>query len=249
MRPRKSTLAATTLFLAASSFMAADAGTVVPQAAEVHRPLPVRPIVLAGDDEENFDIDLIVGLSGKCPILTIAGQPLGCRAVKYFHGQGGRAYFTIAIDDPTDGAHIVSFSGDKARRDGDRYELSVDQMLLNSKDRPKVNGLRAPLVEPSNGTCKQVGDIERKQITSIACLATDQNGRKYELQFQADDGPVTVQRISQAPLQSIKRRERLKALTACRRKARDAQILRRDSTTYLIQCMEESGQPPTPDDQ
>ena len=141
--------------------------------------------VAAADD--NFDIDMIVTFSGKCATFRAAGQSLPCRAMKYFHGQGGRAYFTIAIDDPTDKGHILSFSGEKARREkNDLYELTIDQMLLNSKDRPQINAVRVPLVKPANGICRQFGDIEKKLITAVSCRATDKDGLKYELEFEAD---------------------------------------------------------------
>src|SRR5437879_2555253 len=83
---------------------------------------------------------------------------------------------------PTDTSHVVSFSGDNARRDQDNlYELSIDRMLLNSKDRPKVDGLPVPFVELSAGTCKQLGNIAVGVVSSISCAAMDKNGKKYEL--------------------------------------------------------------------
>ena len=143
---------------------------------------------------------MIVTFSGKCATFRVAGQNLPCRAVKYFHGQGGRAYFTIAIDDPTDKGHILSFSGEKARREkNDFYELTIDQMLLNSKERPRVNAVRVPLVKQANGICRQFGDIEKKRITAVSCVATDKDGLKYELQFEADGEPALVQTIVREP--------------------------------------------------
>jgi hypothetical protein len=210
---------------------------------------PGAAVGAADDKQQDYDIDMIVTMSGRCTRLTIAGRDLACRAVKYFHSRAGRAYFTIAIDDPADSSHIVSFSGENARREGDRlYELAIDQMLLNSKERPKVEGLRVPLVEPSSGACKQFGTLVTGKITGISCTAIDNGGRRYELQFDSDDRPVMVQRISQAPLPSEKRRNRLKALFECRRKAADANVLPRDSASYVIQCLEEIGVSPAPDD-
>jgi hypothetical protein len=188
-------------------------------------------------------------MSGRCSRLNIAGRDLPCRAMKYFHSRAGRAYFTVAIDDPADNGHIVSFSGENARREGERlYELAIDQMLLNSKERPKVEGLRVPLVEPSSGACKQFGTLATGKITAISCTATDRSGKKYELQFDSDDKPVMMQRISQGPLLPEKRRSRLKALFECRRKAVEANVLPRDSASYVIQCLEESGVSPAADD-
>src|SRR3954451_14136017 len=63
---------------------------------------PARPVVPVAADEQTYDIDLVVGLSGRCTPSRAAGQNLPCRAVKYFHGESGRAYFTIAVDDPAD---------------------------------------------------------------------------------------------------------------------------------------------------
>lgn len=211
---------------------------------------PARPVVSIANDKENYDIDLIVGLSGKCTTFRVAGQNLPCRAVKYFHGESGRAYFTIAIDDPADKGRIVSFSGDKARRDrNDFYELTIDQVLLNSRERPLVGGVRVPRVEPSSGMCKQTGDIESKQIKSVSCVATDKAGLTYELQFQADGQPATVQKITREPLESVRRRARLRALKACRTKAAEAQILPRDATAYIIQCLQQGGVSPVSDHQ
>jgi hypothetical protein len=224
------------------------AGPLAPPALD--RPAPTQPVLPIAADNENYDIDLIVAFSGKCTVFRVAGRSLPCRAVKYFHGESGRAYFTIAVDDPADKGRIVSFSGDKARREGnDFYELTIDQVLLNSRERPLVGGVRVPRVEPSNGTCKQTGDIDSKQIKSISCVATDSNGRTYELEFQADGQPATVQKITREPLESVRRRARLRALKACRIKAADAQIMPRDKAAYIIQCLEQGGFSPVSDDQ
>jgi hypothetical protein len=207
-------------------------------------------IAVAEDRQQDYDIDLIVTMSGRCSALKIAGRDLACRAVKYFHSRSGRGYFTIAIDDASDNGHIISFSGEDARREGDSlFELKLDQMLLNSRDRPMVQGLRVPLVEPSAGICRQIGILATGKISKISCAATDRNGRNYELQFDSDGRPVTFQRISQGPLLAEQRRARLKSLFECRRKAVDANILPRDSASYIIQCLEEGSPRPAADDQ
>lgn len=214
---------------------------------------PATPVIpVAGQSKQpEIDIDLIVKMSGRCSTLRIAGRDLACRAVRYFHGEGGRAYFTIAVDDPNDNAHVISFSGENSRREGDSlYELTIDQMMLNSSDRPKVEGLRVPLVEVSTGTCRQFGNITTNLISSVSCVATDDNGKKYELQFESDGAPAIVQRISQFRLGSQRRQARLRELFECRRKAYLAKILPRDSTLYMIECLgEDGGQKPATDDQ
>jgi hypothetical protein len=214
------------------------------------QPAPARPVVPVAKEDETYDIDLIVTLSGKCTVFRVAGQNLPCRAVKYFHGESGRAYYTIAIEDPTDKGRIVSFSGDKARRDSnDFYELTLDQVLFSSKDRPLVGGVRVPRVEPASGSCKQNGDIESKQITSVACVATDKAGKTYELQFAADGQPATVQKITRESLETARRRARVRALKSCRAQAAEAKILPRDATAYILNCLQQGGISPLSDDQ
>ena len=145
------------------------------------------PVIFASNDtsEQEPDIDIFAFMSGKCSTLDIAGHGFACRSVAYFHTKQGRANFTIALDDPTDDSHVVSFSGENGRRDqGDLYELPIDRMLLNSKHRPKVDGLPVPFVELSAGTCKQLGNFAARQVSSISCAAMARDGKKYELKFR-----------------------------------------------------------------
>jgi hypothetical protein len=249
MRPCRPAFALALIFLATPAAAGpSPGGRPLQPLAAAATSAPV--IAVANDRQQDYDIDLIVTMSGRCSTLKIAGRDLSCRAVKYFHSRAGRGYFTIAIDDATDNGHIVSFSGETARREGDSlFELTIDQMLLNSKERPKVDGLRVPLVEPSSGTCRQIGILATGKISKISCVAADKNGKKYELQFDSDDQPVKMQRISQAPLLPEKRRARLRELHECRRKAMTANVMPRDAASYIIQCLEESGHKPADDPQ
>ena len=88
----------------------------------------------------------------------------------------------VALDDPADNTHVISFSGENARREeqNNLYELQIDRMLLSSKDRPKVDGLPVPSVELSDGRCRQFGNLAALQISSISCSATDKSGKKYD---------------------------------------------------------------------
>jgi hypothetical protein len=193
------------------------------------------------------DIDVYVSMSGKCSTLKIAGRDFACRAVAYFHSEQGRANFTVALDDPADGSHVISFSGDNGRKEQENlYELPIDRMLLNSKDRPKVDGLPVPSVELSAGICKQVGNFGTRQISSISCSATDKAGRKYELRFESDGSPMALQRLRQLTLPSEKRIAKQAEQTECRRKAQ--QILPRDRTPYLIGCLAQNSPTPAADD-
>ena len=196
-------------------------------------------------ERQEPDIDMYAHISGKCTRLKIAGSDFGCKAVAYFHGQQGRAHFTIVLDDPRDDSHIISFSGETGRREQDNvYELQVDRMLLNSKDRPKVDGLPVPLVESSTGTCRQLGIIATRQVSSISCAATARDGRKYELQFESDGEPVTLRRIRQSSLSEDRANAKKAEQLECRRKAHIAKVLPRDWTAFVIRCLADDDQKP-----
>jgi hypothetical protein len=95
----------------------------------------------AEDDLPRPEPDTIIFamMSGKCSTLNVAGRDFACRAVAFFQTEEGRANFTVALDDPDDGSHIITFSGDNGRRpNANLYELPIDRMLLKSKDRPKA---------------------------------------------------------------------------------------------------------------
>jgi hypothetical protein len=147
----------------------------------------------------NAFIDLLALVSGKCKTLRIAGREFGCRTVAYAHGDRGRVNFAVAVDDPTDENHVVSFSGENGvRADDNSYELPIDRMLLNSKDRPRVDGLPVPAEQTSTGVCRQTGNFAARQVNSITCQATDVSGRTYELLFVSDGKPVSVRRVRQS---------------------------------------------------
>jgi hypothetical protein len=142
------------------------------------------------------DTIIFAMMSGKCSTLNVAGRKFACRAVAFFQTEEGRANFTVALDDPHDGSHIITFSGDNGRRpDANVYELPIDRMLLKSKDRPKADGLPVPAIEPATGLCRQVGNFVTPELTSISCTAVDRNGKNYELQYQSDGTPMAVRRI------------------------------------------------------
>lgn len=146
------------------------------------------------------DTDLFALMSGTCSTLRIAGRDFACRSVAYFHNIHGRAEFTIALDDPTDDSHIISFSGENGlRAENNLYELPIDRMLLNSKDRPKIDGLPVPSAQSSTGLCRQIGNFAARQVSSISCTATDRSGKNYELQFVSDGMPIIVRRVRQSP--------------------------------------------------
>jgi hypothetical protein len=145
---------------------------------------------------EEPDTNIFALMSGRCPTLRIAGRNFACRAVAFFQSEHGRANFTIALDDPADDSHIITFSGDNGRRSEDnRYQLPIDRMLLNSKHRPRVDGLPVPFTETSAGTCTQLGNFAARQVSSISCSAMDRNGRKYELRFESDGEPITIRKV------------------------------------------------------
>jgi hypothetical protein len=208
-----------------------------------------NPVVLVSDEAKppDADTDIFVPMSGKCTTLKVAGRDFACRAVAFFQGEQGRANFTVALDDPTDPTHIVTFSGANGRREQDDnlYELPIDRILLRSKDRPKADGLPVPSVEPSAGLCRQQGNLVTG-VSSIACTATDRTGKKYELQFETDGSPLTVRRIRRTPLATERRRIMQNKRRECRNKADAAKVLPRDLTEYMIGCLEDPSQTPVP---
>jgi hypothetical protein len=108
-------------------------------------------------------------MSGKCQTLKVAGRDFACRAVAFFQTEEGRGNFTIALDDPNDDSHIITFSGNRRiRSQDDLYELPIDEMQIKSKDRPKVDGLPVPLIEVSTGDCRLVGSLASQQVSNIA---------------------------------------------------------------------------------
>jgi hypothetical protein len=173
-----------------------------PYPATATAPEPSAPPAIPVANEtrrQEPDTDIFALMSGTCSTLRIAGRDFACRSVAYFHSVQGRAEFTIALDDPADESHIISFSGQNGQRAEDNmYELPIDRMLLNSKDRPKVDGLPVPFTELSTGMCKQLGNFAARQVSSISCAAMDRHGRKYELQFVSDGLPITLRRVRQS---------------------------------------------------
>ena len=160
-----------------------------------------QPAVVPSDTDElkpqTPDTDLFALMTGTCSTLKIAGHDFPCRTVAYSHSVGGRAYFTIAIDDPADPSHIISFSGDGGKRSTENlYDLVVDRMLLNSKSQPKADGLPVPTVVKSAGRCVQLGNFATGHVTSVVCSATDRSGKRYDLRFESDGSPITVRRVN-----------------------------------------------------
>ncbi len=200
---------------------------------------------LVADEAERHepDIDMFASMAGKCSAVKVADHDFACKSVAFFHTPGGRSSFAVPLNDPDDDEHIITFSGDKSKRDQDTYELSIDQMLLKSKDRPKLDGLPVPSVVASNGTCKQIGKFTEQRVSSISCAATDKNGVNYEVQFESDGSPIRVLRIKVSDPETEERRA--KELSAhieqlkCRQQADAQGILPRDRTDFILKCMDE----------
>jgi hypothetical protein len=203
-------------------------------------------IAVCADENERPgpEIDMFASMSGKCSTLKVAERDFSCTMVAFSHSPGGRSGFTVPLNDPDDSSHIITFSGEKSRREQDNlYELSVDRMLLKSKDRPKVDGLPTPAVELSTGVCRQIGNLATQQVTSVSCDAADGNGRKYQFQFESDGSPIKVRMIRVAD--TVVEEQRTKVLAAhmeqlkCRQQAIVEGILPRDRTAFILKCMEE----------
>lgn len=177
-------------------FFAALLATLAnPCFAETFKPIPANN----PPAQQNAFIDLLALISGHCKTLEVAGRTYTCKTVAYAHGDKGRVNFAVAVDDPSDDSHVVSFSGENGKRaDDNSYELPIDRMLLNSKHRPRVDGLPVPAEQTSIGVCRQTGNFAARKVKDVTCSATDNEGRKYELLFVSDGSPVSVRRIRQS---------------------------------------------------
>jgi hypothetical protein len=260
-----------TMRLCRHAFAAALICSATPSVAEPS----AQPVIQVSNETrpQEPDTDLFALMSGTCPTLKIAGRDFTCKAVAFFHREQGRTNFTVALDDPADNSHVISFSGENGQRQQDNlYELAIDQMLLSNKDRPKADGLPVPSVELSAGICKQVGNFAAGQVSSISCVAMDNSGKKYELQFESDGLPITVRRVRLSPptirhplaepsfAQKLvepdtvafeyreaaeKRRAEQIGQLECRQKAAAAGVLPRDRTAYIIRCLDFAEKPTT----
>ena len=214
----------------AVAFMSFSVTSVASGAGEVERHEP--------------EIDMFASMTGKCSTLKDAERDFVCTSIAFSHSPGGRSGFTVPLNDPDDATHIVTFSGENSKREQDnQYELSIDRMLVKSKDRPKVDGLPLPAVAPSTGVCKQVGNFAQQLVSSVACTAVAEGGKKYEFQFESDGSPIKVRTIRVAD--RAVEEQRTKVLAAhieqlkCRQLAIVQGILPRDRTAFILQCMEE----------
>src|SRR5258705_7430185 len=233
MRLCQQAFAVAVIFLATSSIAEPAHGRRLLQPVQNSSQHMATVLVSNETKQEEPDTDILASMSGKCSTLKVAGRDFACRAVAFFHGEQGRANFTIALDDPADDRHIITFSGQNSRREQDNlYELQIDRMLLNSKHRPKVDGLPVPVVQSSAGICTQLGSFATRQISSISCSAIDGNGKKYELQFESDGSPMNVRKIRRTSQMTERRRAKQKEHLECRLKADLSKILHRDRTPY-----------------
>jgi len=215
-------------------------------AAVVLMSFSMTSVAVFADETERHgpEIDMFASMSGKCSTLKVAERDFACTMVAFSHSPGGRSGFTVPLNDPDDDSHIITFSGEKSKREQENlYELSIDRMLLKSKDRPKVDGLPTPSVELSTGTCKQTGNFATQQVSSVSCNAADGNGRKYEFEFESDGSPIKVRMIRVAD--TAVEEQRTKALAThieqlkCRQQAVVQGVLPRDRTAFILKCMDE----------
>jgi hypothetical protein len=186
-----------TVFAAAFVLMLAPQLAVVAQQPIASSTLEAADEIADESRPQTPDTDLLALMTGKCSTLNVAGRDFGCRTLAYVHSVQGRVYFTVALDDLNDENHIISFSGENGQRTNENlYDLTIDRMLLNSKTRPKVDGLPVPAAVTSAGRCVQLGNFASGHVSSVVCSATDKSGKMYELRFESDGSPITVRRVN-----------------------------------------------------
>lgn len=203
--------------------------------------LSLTPVALLAAVE----IDLLVAMTGTCRVLKVADRDFLCSGVTFSRTPEGRSGFTIVVNDPDDDKHIITFSGENGKMAQDNlYELTIDRMLLKSKDSEKVDGMLVPLIEMSTGKCSQIGNLVTWKVFSVSCRATDQNSRRYEFYFDSDGSPANVRRITSVADADVDE-ARAKVVAAqvarlkCMNKAIVQDILPRYRTAFILRCMEE----------
>ena len=118
---------------------------------------------------------------------------MSCKYAAYSLTKSGRSNFKIALEDRDDARRAIGFSGVEARKpQSDIYEVSIDKILLYSKDRPKDEGEIDPLMKAATGACRQIGDFSRRKLLSLSCSATDETGQVYSIDFESDGSPIKV---------------------------------------------------------
>ena len=82
-----------------------------------------------------------------------------------------------------------------------------------------------------------------QQVSSISCIATDGQGRKYEVQFESDGSPIKVRMIRASDPATEERRAQIVAAhieqLKCQQMAVAQNVLPRDRTAFILRCMEE----------
>jgi len=191
------------------------------------------------------DLDLLAAMTGTCRVLKIANRDFLCSGVTFSRSPEGRSNFTIVINDPDDDKHIITFSGENGKMAQDNlYELTIDRLLLKSKDSAKLKGLLVPLIEMSTGKCSQIGNLATLKVASVSCHATDQKSRRYEFHFESDGSPATVRSITvEADADADEARAKIVdaqvARLKCSNKAVVQGVLPRYRTAFILRCMEE----------
>lgn len=139
------------------------------------------------------DTELAAFMAGKCNSANVGGQAVSCKYAAYSLTKSGRSNFKIALEDRDDARRAVAFSGVEARKpQSDIYEVSVDKIMLYSKDRPNDAGEIDPLVKVATGTCRQTGDFSRRKLLNLSCTATDEAGQVHSVDFGSDGSPIKV---------------------------------------------------------
>jgi hypothetical protein len=108
MRLCQQVFAVAVIFLATPSIAEPSHGRRLLQHVQNSRQHTATVLVSNEAKQEEPDTDILALMSGKCSTLKVAGRDFACRALAFFHGEQGRANFTVALDDPTDESHLGS---------------------------------------------------------------------------------------------------------------------------------------------
>jgi len=120
----------------------------------------------------------------------VAERDFSCTTVPFPHARGDPFY--RPLNDPDDDTHIITFQARRVSGSRTIYtSLSIDRMLLKSKDSPSRR-----VADAGQSSCRRERAANRKfatqQVSSVSCNAADGKRPKYEFQFESDGSPIKV---------------------------------------------------------
>ena len=106
--------------------------------------------------------------------------------------------FAVAVDDPSDENHVVSFSGENGKRaDDNSYGRRSTACCSTPRIGRRSTAYRCRRSRPPSAAAA-TGNFAARKVNDVTCSATDNEGRTYQRPFVSDGKPVSVRRIRQS---------------------------------------------------